>query len=89
MNNILVLGATGTFGSALVKELIHYTNLSVTVFSRHVDDMYKNDNRIEVMKGDATDIQQLKEVIRNKDVVFCNIRESTSNCCKKSCFYYE
>ena len=38
--NILVLGATGTFGTALTEKLLKHTNDTITLFARHASEKY-------------------------------------------------
>lgn len=70
---ILILGATGTFGRFLVNELLEKSSHRITAFSRHADEYYKEDARIHVVNGDATDKDQLAEAIAGQDVVYCAI----------------
>lgn len=70
---ILILGATGTFGRFLVNELLEKSSHKITAFSRHADEYYKEDARIRVINGDATDLNQLASAIVGQDVVYCAI----------------
>ena len=53
MKHILLLGATGTFGTALTQRLIQEKKYKLTLFSRHATDIYKNSENINVIDGDA------------------------------------
>lgn len=53
MKNVLLLGATGTAGSALTKKLLSDMDCHLTLFSRHAKDMYTDTDRIAVVNGDA------------------------------------
>lgn len=74
--NILILGATGTFGQALVEKLILNSNYKLTLFSRHASETFKADNNITVIDGDATNTIELSNALVEQDVVFCAISGS-------------
>ena len=71
--NILLLGATGTFGKSFTKKLLSDTNYNLTLVSRKARDMYKDSDRQNVINADITNIEELKRVIKNQDIVYCAI----------------
>lgn len=71
--NILVLGATGTFGTALTEKLSKYTDDKITLFARHASKKYSASEHITVMDGDALNHDDLKNAVKNQDVVYCAI----------------
>ena len=71
--NILVLEATGTFGTALTEKLSKYTDDKITLFARHASKKYSASEHITVMDGDALNPDDLKNAVRNQDVVYCAI----------------
>lgn len=71
--NILLLGATGTFGKSFAKKLLSDTDYNLTLVSRNAKDMYKDSERQKVINADATNIEELKKVIKNQDIVYCAI----------------
>ena len=71
--NILLLGATGTFGKSFAKKLLSDTDYNLTLVSRNAKDMYKDSERQKVINADITDIEELKKVIKNQDIVYCAI----------------
>ena len=73
MKNILLLGATGTAGSALTKKLLSDTDCHLTLFARHAKDVYDNTDRVAVVNGDAENPEELKAVMPAQDVVYCAI----------------
>lgn len=73
MKNVLLLGATGTAGSALTKKLLSETDCRLTLFARHAEAMYTSTDRISVINGDAENIAELKAVMPGQDVVYCAI----------------
>lgn len=70
--NVLILGATGTFGTKLVEELTANTDYNLTLFSRHASVVYKDDKH-QVIDGDATNTEKIKEVMKGQDIVYCAI----------------
>ena len=73
MKNVLLLGATGTAGSALTKKLLSDTDCHLTLFARHARDMYADNDRIAVVNGDAENLEALKAIMPGHDVVYCAI----------------
>ena len=73
MKNVLLLGATGTAGSALTKKLLSETNCHLTLFARHAGEVYTDTDRISVVNGDAKNIAELKAIMQDQDVVYCAI----------------
>ncbi len=73
MKNVLLLGATGTAGSALTRKLLADTDCHLTLFSRHAGEVYANTGRITAVSGDAADPAALKAVLPGQDVVYCAI----------------
>lgn len=71
--NILLLGATGTFGKSFTKRLLSDTDYNLTLVSRNARNMYKDSDRQKVINADVTNIEELSEVIKNQDVVYCAI----------------
>ena len=73
MRNVLLLGATGTAGSALTRKLLADTDCHLTLFSRHAGEMYNASDRISVINGDAENIAELKAAMPGQDIVYCAI----------------
>ena len=73
MKHILLLGATGTFGTALTQRLIQEKKYKLTLFSRHATDIYKNSENINVIDGDALSENDLSKAIQGVDIVYCAI----------------
>lgn len=73
MKKVLLLGATGTAGSAITKKLLEDTNCHVTLFARHAGDTFSDNIRTTIINGDAEKIENLKEAIQGQDVVYCAI----------------
>lgn len=73
MKNVLLLGATGTAGSALTKKLLAETDCQLTLFSRHAGEMYTDTDRVSVINGDAENPEELRAAMPGQDVVYCAI----------------
>ena len=71
--NILLLGATGTFGKSFAKKLLSDTNYNLTLVSRNARDMYKDSDRQKIINADATNMEELSEVVKNQDIIYCAI----------------
>ena len=76
MKNILVLGATGLFGKAFVKELEKIGKYKITAFSRHATNVYETNDLIIPFDGDALNHNNLLDAMKNIDVVYCAISGS-------------
>ena len=59
MKKILLLGATGTAGSAISKKLLSDTAYHITLFARHAGEHYSEDSRTTVINGDAENMEDL------------------------------
>lgn len=73
MKHVLLLGATGTAGSAITKKLLSDTECHVTLFARHAEDMFSNSPRTTVVNGDAEHTESLKEAMQGQEVIYCAI----------------
>lgn len=73
MKNVLLLGATGTAGSALTQKLLSETDCHLTLFARHAREMYTDTDRVSAIDGDAETVEALKAAMPGQDVVYCAI----------------
>ncbi len=73
MKRVLLLGATGTAGSALTQKLLTDTDCRLTLFARHARDVYADVDRITAVNGDAERVEDLNAVMPGQDVVYCAI----------------
>lgn len=71
--NIVILGATGTFGTALTEKLLSDTDYNMTLFSRHAGNVKYNNSRVRTVSGDAFNLKDLEQVLKGQDVVYCTI----------------
>ena len=73
IKNVLILGASGTFGKALVHRLECENELHLTLVSRHASDCFQESERCHVVDCDATKSEDLEKVMMGCDVVYCAI----------------
>lgn len=73
MKRILILGATGTFGKALVERLNNDKDCHLTLVSRHATNCYPDNDQCHVVDCDATKAENLQHVMKEYDVVYCAI----------------
>lgn len=76
MLNVLLLGATGTFGSVLAKKLAEESKCCVTLFARHTGSIKVSGENVKIICGDAANINDLKAAVRGQDVVYSAISGS-------------
>ncbi len=65
-NNQIILGAGGSIGNALAKELKSYTE-NITLFSRNPKKVNEDDNLIS---GDLLDMSQTENALKNMDIAY-------------------
>lgn len=71
MTNVLIIGATGSVGSATRQYFLENTTDQLTLMSRHTRRLGKLDaERERAIAGSVTDQAILKEALRGQDVVF-------------------
>lgn len=73
MKHILLLGATGTAGSAITEKLLSDTDYHITLFARHAGDKFSDSPRTTVVNGNAENMEDLKKAMQGQDVVYCAI----------------
>jgi UDP-N-acetylglucosamine 4,6-dehydratase len=74
-STILITGGTGSFGTAMVKHLLHQDVAEIRIFSRDEakQDSMRNsikDSRLRFYLGDVRDIASLESPIKNSDYIF-------------------
>lgn len=73
MKNILIIGASGTVGSATVKTLAKMENVKLTALSRHASKYFEANAQIKVLDGDATDKKTVMRSLDGQDAVFVTV----------------
>lgn len=71
--NIAIIGATGTFGTALTKSLLQDTDYHLTLISRHAKHIYQNSDRVTAVNADAANAEQLKTALQGAEIVYCAV----------------
>ena len=73
MKRILILGASGTFGKALVEKLSNDKECHLTLASRHASAFYHESERCHVIDCDAMKTDDLQQAMTSCHVVYCSI----------------
>ncbi len=73
MKRILILGASGTFGKALVEKLNNDEEFHLTLASRHASACYHESERCHVVDCDAMKADDLPQAMAGCHVVYCAI----------------
>lgn len=79
MKDVVLIGATGYVGRAILNELLERGD-KVTAIVRHADKLRNIDNKnLSVVEGDATDPAFLASVAKGKDAVISAINSGWTN----------
>lgn len=70
MTNVLIIGATGTLGSAVRRTLLNETEDQLTLFSRSAGKLAVDANREKAISGSVTIDADLNQALQGQDVVF-------------------
>lgn len=73
MKRILILGATGTLGKALVSKLNGSDRHALTLAARHAAQHYHDSESVKVTDCDASSVEELSKVMQGHDVVVCAV----------------
>lgn len=74
MENVLIIGASGSIGSLVRKELLDTSDSHLTLFVRNTEKLGEIDEKRETaVAGDATNIDDLNKVVENQDVFFVSV----------------
>lgn len=82
MTNILILGATGTIGSAVRQLLLKETKSNLTLFSRSAGRIKVDSNREKAISGSVTNDSDLDKALEGQDVVFAALSGSLGDYAK-------
>jgi uncharacterized protein YbjT (DUF2867 family) len=84
MRKVLIIGATGTLGSAVRKTLLKETDDRLTLFSRSADELQITNPAREVLAGgDVLNDTDLDKVIAGQDAVFVALSGDLGTFAKK------
>lgn len=70
MTNVLIIGATGTLGTAVRKTLLAQTNDQLMLFSRSAGNLSVDSSREKAISGSVTNDADLDQVLQGQDAVF-------------------
>lgn len=70
MKNVLIIGATGTVGSAVRNDLLNTTDDKLTLFSRSASRLAINPNREKTINGNVLSDEDLDKAMKDQDAVF-------------------
>lgn len=74
MENVLIIGASGSIGSLVRQKLLETSDSHLTLFVRNIKRLGQiDDQRETAVAGDATKIDDLDKVVENQDVVFVSV----------------
>ncbi|WP_294548293.1 NAD(P)-dependent oxidoreductase [uncultured Bacteroides sp.] len=68
MKNVVLIGASGFAGTAILNELLHRGN-KVTAIVRNPEKITINDANLAVFKADVSDIEAITNICKGKDAV--------------------
>ncbi|WP_334329986.1 NAD(P)H-binding protein [Companilactobacillus sp. HBUAS59699] len=74
MENVLLIGASGSIGSVVRKNLLDTSENHLTLFVRDPERLGEvDDERETVFAGDATNIDDVNAAVENQDVIFISV----------------
>ncbi|APX73210.1 NAD(P)H-binding protein [Companilactobacillus allii] len=74
MENVLIIGATGSIGSIVRKNLLESSDSHLTLFVRDTSKIKDvNIERESVVSGDAAKISDINSAIEDQDIVFVSV----------------
>ncbi|BAP86315.1 NAD(P)-dependent oxidoreductase [Paucilactobacillus hokkaidonensis JCM 18461] len=82
MKNVLIIGATGTIGSAVHQTLLNETAAKLTLFARSADRL-TNSDRETAMAGNVTSDADLDQAMQGQDTVFAALSGNLGNFAQK------
>lgn len=68
MKNVVLIGASGFVGTAILSELLNRGN-KVTAVVRNPDKITINNSNLSVVKADVSDVETITATCMGKDVV--------------------
>lgn len=74
MKNVLILGASGAIAQHTIEKLQNDNNINLTLFVRSSNKIkrFKN-SHIQIIEGDVLNTLDLKEALKDKDIVYANL----------------
>ncbi len=72
MKKVIIIGATGSLASVVVKELEQQKDVALTLFVRNKNRILNTQN-VHIIEGDATNYNAIKSAIAGQDIVYINL----------------
>ncbi len=74
MKNVILIGANGRTSAEIIPRLLEQSDVKLTLFLRRASRI-KNiqDNRVNVLEGDASELADLSHAIRGQDIVISTL----------------
>lgn len=74
MKKVLILGASGAIAQHTIEKLQNDGNVNLTLFTRSSNRIKQFENsNTEIVEGDVLNKSDLKEVLKDKDIVYANL----------------
>ncbi len=73
MKRVLVIGASGSMGHAIVRELINREMFEVVAFARthsKLQRLFGSDPHVSIVSGDVFHVEEIRTVARDVDIIF-------------------
>ncbi|MFD1418665.1 NAD(P)H-binding protein [Companilactobacillus keshanensis] len=84
MENVLIIGASGSIGSLVRQKLLETDDSHLTLFVRNIERLGEiDDNRETAVAGDANNINDLNKVVEDQDVVFVAVNNQLPEIAQK------
>lgn len=83
MKNILILGASGAIAQHAIEKLQKDDTVNLTLFARNTNRIKQFENpNTQLVEGDVLNKSDLKEALKNKDIVYANLSGPMENLAK-------
>jgi uncharacterized protein YbjT (DUF2867 family) len=74
MNNVIILGASGTIAKHVIDILVKRDDVNLTLFLRQKSRLRNNDvSKFRIIEGDVLDYIQLSQAVKGQDIVYANL----------------
>lgn len=83
MKNIIILGASGNIAKHVIDILVKQDNINLTLFLRNKNRLRNNDvSECRIIEGNVMNYNQLKEAIKDQEIVFAGLSGDLENMAK-------
>lgn len=73
MKNILILGASGSLATVVIKNLIENKEVNLTLFARNKNRISPEFSDLKMIAGDAMNFDAVKKAVENQEIVYVNL----------------